>query len=191
MLLGFECTINPQNLIKIVRTIFEKFDIFNFFLMWTTLNFMGRGETKKTARDIYMRTLYIEFEWDRSIGLGSTFGDGHADRQTDGRTDGRTDTHTHTQTFFLKHIFRLCEISYFAATKKLKMINLYINLFISYLIVSVKLNCFSSKKQKIKRRLHWLMRAWKNHGRLARFIKWRACDVEEAKEGLENELWRR
>ena len=28
-------------------------------------------------------------------------------------------------------------------------------------------------------------------GRLARWIKWRACDVGEAKEGLENELWRR
>ena len=29
------------------------------------------------------------------------------------------------------------------------------------------------------------------HGRLARWRKWRACDVGEAKEGLENELWRR
>ena len=29
------------------------------------------------------------------------------------------------------------------------------------------------------------------HGRLARWIKWRACDVREAKGGLENELWRR
>ena len=29
------------------------------------------------------------------------------------------------------------------------------------------------------------------HGRLARWIKWRACNVGEAKEGLENELWRR
>ena len=27
------------------------------------------------------------------------------------------------------------------------------------------------------------------HGRLARWIKWRACDVGEAKEGLQNELW--
>ena len=33
MLLGFECTINPQNLIKIVVAIFEKIKIFNFFLM--------------------------------------------------------------------------------------------------------------------------------------------------------------
>ena len=29
------------------------------------------------------------------------------------------------------------------------------------------------------------------HGWLARCIKWRACDVGEAEEGLENELWRR
>ena len=29
------------------------------------------------------------------------------------------------------------------------------------------------------------------HGRFARWRKWRACDVGEAKEGLENELWRR
>ena len=27
------------------------------------------------------------------------------------------------------------------------------------------------------------------HGQLARWIKWRACDVGEAKEGLGNELW--
>ena len=30
-----------------------------------------------------------------------------------------------------------------------------------------------------------------SHGRLARWIKWRACDVGEAKERLENELWRK
>ena len=29
------------------------------------------------------------------------------------------------------------------------------------------------------------------HGRLVRWRKWRACDVGEAKEGFENELWRR
>ena len=31
ILLVFECTINPQNLIKIVVAIFEKIKIFNFF----------------------------------------------------------------------------------------------------------------------------------------------------------------
>ena len=30
-----------------------------------------------------------------------------------------------------------------------------------------------------------------NHGRLARWHTWKSCDVGEAKEGLENELWRR
>ena len=30
-LLGFECTINPQNLIKIVGAIFEKINFFKFF----------------------------------------------------------------------------------------------------------------------------------------------------------------
>ena len=31
MLLGFECTINPQNVIKIVGAIFEKIEMFKFF----------------------------------------------------------------------------------------------------------------------------------------------------------------
>ena len=39
-----------------------------------------------------MRTLDIEFERDRSIGLGSTFGDGIKERQTDTYID-----------FFQKH----------------------------------------------------------------------------------------
>ena len=38
--------------------------------MRTTLNFRGRAKLKKKARGIYMRTLDIEFERDRSIGLG-------------------------------------------------------------------------------------------------------------------------
>ena len=32
-LLGFECTINPDNLMKIVVAIFEKIEIVNYFLM--------------------------------------------------------------------------------------------------------------------------------------------------------------
>ena len=47
------------------------------------------GKTKKTARDIYMRTLDIEFERDRSIGLDSTLGELI-------QTDRKTHTHTHT-----------------------------------------------------------------------------------------------
>ena len=33
ILLGLECTINPQNLMKIVGVIFEKIKILNYFLM--------------------------------------------------------------------------------------------------------------------------------------------------------------
>ena len=50
ILLGFECTINTQNLKKIVRAIFEKIEILNFFLMWTTLNFGGSPKTERTGR---------------------------------------------------------------------------------------------------------------------------------------------
>ena len=62
-----------------------------------------------------MRSLYIEFERDRSIGLVSTFGDVHTDTHTHTHThthrhtDTHTHTHTHTKTFFLKLIFRLWE----------------------------------------------------------------------------------
>ena len=96
MLLGFECTINPQNLIKIVGAIFEKIKILNFFSSELPLILEVGGKLKKPAQDIYKRTLDIEFERDWLIGLGSTIG------------DGQTDTHTNTQ-FFLKQIFRLWE----------------------------------------------------------------------------------
>ena len=74
ILLGFECTINPQNLIKIVRAIFEKIEILNFF-MWTTFNLKGRLKTETQATDICKRTLHIEFERDWSVGLGIMLGD--------------------------------------------------------------------------------------------------------------------
>ena len=38
MLLGFKCTLNPQNLIKIVIAIFEKFEILNFLGVGGKLN---------------------------------------------------------------------------------------------------------------------------------------------------------
>ena len=58
--MGFECTINTQNLNKIVGAILDKIEILNFFLMWTTLNF---GSNSKTAhRDICKRTLDINRE---------------------------------------------------------------------------------------------------------------------------------
>ena len=53
ILLGFECTINPQNFMKIVETDFQKTKIFNFFLMCTTLSFRGRGKTKKKLLEIF------------------------------------------------------------------------------------------------------------------------------------------
>ena len=58
---------------------------------------------KKTARDIYMRTLYVEFERDRSIGLGSTFGDGHTRTRTHARTHARPHARTHTRTHARTH----------------------------------------------------------------------------------------
>ena len=75
ILLGFECTINPQYLMKIVRAIFEKMKILIFFLILTTLNFGGRSKTKKWAKDIFRGTLGIECEQDWSVGLGATLRD--------------------------------------------------------------------------------------------------------------------
>ena len=51
-ILGFECTINSENLIKIFGAIFEKLKILNIFLMWTTLHFGDRSKTKKLGTDI-------------------------------------------------------------------------------------------------------------------------------------------
>ena len=50
MLLVFECTINPQNLIKIVGAIFEKINIFNFFSCELTLILGVGGKLKKDSR---------------------------------------------------------------------------------------------------------------------------------------------
>ena len=63
-----------------------------FFFGWTTLNFRGRWKLKKKkinkeARDICEGTPDIDFERDRSIGLGST---------VCSATDRHTHTHTHT-----------------------------------------------------------------------------------------------
>ena len=70
--------------------------LFLFFLMWTTLNFRGRGKTKKKRRDIYKRTLDTEFERDRSIGLGSTIGDRQTDRQAHTHTRARIFSNTNS-----------------------------------------------------------------------------------------------
>ena len=63
---------------KIVRAIFEKIEILNFFLMWTTLNIkvplvlrVGR-KWKWRAGDNYKSILNIEFEQDWSFTLDAT-----------------------------------------------------------------------------------------------------------------------
>ena len=56
---------------------------------------VGGKLKKKTARDIYKRTLDIEFEQDQSIGLGSMIGDGQTGRHT----------HTHTGCLSYKSFF--------------------------------------------------------------------------------------
>ena len=87
ILLCYECTITPQNLIKLVGVIFEKIDILNFFLMWTTLNFNGKTKIKKErGEDICRRTLDIEFERDWSVGLGATLGDATVTKKNSGKS---------------------------------------------------------------------------------------------------------
>ena len=84
---------------------------FLIFSHETTLNFRGRGKTKKRARDIYKRALDIDFERDRSIGLGSTIDDGQTDRQTHTHTHTHTDTHKHTQTHTDRETYTLIHFS--------------------------------------------------------------------------------
>ena len=74
ILLGFECTINLENLIKIVGEIFEEIKILFFISCELPLILGVEGKLKK-ARDICKRTLDIEFEQDWSVGLGITLGD--------------------------------------------------------------------------------------------------------------------
>ena len=61
---------------KIVRAIFEKMNILNFFLRELPLILRVGRNRKNRAGDICKRTLYIECERDWSVGLGATLGDG-------------------------------------------------------------------------------------------------------------------
>ena len=101
ILSSFECTINPQNLIKLLKPFFIKSNFhFSSYVNYPSIQWQGR--TKKTARDICKRTLGIEFKRDRSIGLGATFGDSHTDTSAHART--------HAETYiYLKRTFRLWE----------------------------------------------------------------------------------
>ena len=58
MLLGIECTRNPQNLIKIVQAIFEKLKIKNFFLCELPF-ILGVGGKRKKRFEIFTRGPYI------------------------------------------------------------------------------------------------------------------------------------
>ena len=61
MFLRFECTINPQNIIKIVRAIFEKMKIFKFYLCELPLILRVGRNLITWAGDICKGTLDVEF----------------------------------------------------------------------------------------------------------------------------------
>ena len=68
ILLGFECTINPQNLNKIVRAIFEKIEILIFFFLCELPLILGvTRKRKEQTEDICKGTADIEFEQDWSV----------------------------------------------------------------------------------------------------------------------------
>ena len=73
--LGFECAINPQNLNKIFRAIFEKIEILNFFLCELPLILGVARKRKEQAEYIFKGTPDVEFEQDWSVGLGASLGD--------------------------------------------------------------------------------------------------------------------
>ena len=50
--------------------------------IFKVLLILGVGRKLKKKRNFSNRTLYIEFERDRSVCLGATFGDGHTITQT-------------------------------------------------------------------------------------------------------------
>ena len=76
ILLSFECTINTQNLNKIVGAIYEKIEILNFFLCELPLILGVAQKLKQQAKDIYKGTPDIEFEQDGSGGLGAILAGG-------------------------------------------------------------------------------------------------------------------
>ena len=96
VLLGLECTINSQHLIKIVRAILGKIEFLIFFLMRTTFTLRGRGKTNKNCsryiqQDLICRISTISVNWVRLY------------------VRRRSYRHTRTHILFLKHIFRLRE----------------------------------------------------------------------------------
>ena len=92
----FKCTINTENLIKIVGVIFQKIRIFNFFSCELPLILGVGGKLKKGSRYLQQDPSYRI--WTRSVDWFRFY-----DRE------GQTDRQTYTQIFLLKHIFRLWE----------------------------------------------------------------------------------
>ena len=76
ILLGIECIIKTQNLIKIVGAIFEKMEILNFFLCELPLIFGVARKRNEQAENICKGTPDVEFEQDWSVGSGAALGDG-------------------------------------------------------------------------------------------------------------------
>ena len=103
ILFGFECTINAQNLIKIIGATFEKIKFLKFFSCQLSLILGEEGKLKKNGWKYLQEDPRYRI-WTRSVNWFSLY-----DRR---RTDRLTDTYTF---FFLKHSFRLwewCRIKY-------------------------------------------------------------------------------
>ena len=102
ILLGFECTINPQNLNKSLEPFLRNSKFWIFFLCELPL-ILGVGGKLRKRLEIFTWGPYIYRIWTRSVDWFRLYVRRRSHRQTD------THTHTHTQTFFLKHIFRIRE----------------------------------------------------------------------------------
>ena len=75
--MDFECTINTQTFNKIVRAIFEKIEILNFFLCELPLILGIARKRKEQAEYICKGTPDVEFEQDWLVGLGAVLADRH------------------------------------------------------------------------------------------------------------------
>ena len=84
-MLGFVCNINPQNLINIVGATFHKIESFYFFLHKLTLILGVKGKLEKKNLEMFAIGPHIDFERDRSISLGSTFGYSQTEKKQTGR----------------------------------------------------------------------------------------------------------
>ena len=101
-LLGFERTINPQNLIKIVVAIFEKIFFFIFFLCELPL-ILGLGGRRKKNSWRYLREDPRYRFWTRSVNWFRLYVRRRSDRHTHARTHARTHSRTHTLTHARTH----------------------------------------------------------------------------------------